>query len=66
MLDGKTLTSESPFLCITIQMDDAYTVTTRQVFTIANAFANTGGFMSVIYLIIMALMQRIKETIYNA
>jgi hypothetical protein len=66
MLDGRTLTPDSPFLCITIQMDDAYIVTTREVFTISNAFANTGGFMSVIYLIVMALMHRIKETMYNA
>ncbi len=45
-------------------MDDSYKITTRKVVTLAEAFANTGGFMTVTFLVTLILVQRLQSTIY--
>jgi hypothetical protein len=45
--DGLT----NAYISIYLQMDDSYKESTRNVYTFLNAFSDTGGLMTVIYLI---------------
>ena len=45
-------------------MDDAHKSTTRKVVTFADAFSVTGGFMTVMFLVAMLVVQRLQSTIY--
>ena len=47
-------------------MDNAYKVTSRQVYTLSMAFSSTGGFMSLVSLIIMALVHKFQKIEYYA
>ncbi len=53
--DGST----NAFLSVYLQMDDTYKVTTRQVVTFMQAFSNTGGFMTIVFLVTLILVQRL-------
>ena len=45
-------------------MDDTLKVTLRQADTFAMAVSHTGGFMTVIFLVTLVIVQRLQKTIY--
>lgn len=56
--------STNAYIAAYIQMDDTLKTTTRQVSTFSMAIAQTGGFMTVIFLITVVIVQRLQKTIY--
>ncbi len=47
-------------------MDDTYRKTIRRVFTYQMALSDTGGFMTVIFLLAAIIVQHLQTTIYNS
>ncbi|CDW88523.1 UNKNOWN [Stylonychia lemnae] len=45
-------------------MDDTVKTVTRQAFTISDALNKTGGFMSILFVITLTMIQYLQETIY--
>jgi hypothetical protein len=65
LVDRESEPSEiNSFLYISILYDDSFKKTKRQVMTIPDAFSNTGGFMTVIYMISKIILGRLQSTIY--
>ena len=56
--------SKTAFIGTYIQMDDQYKISTRRVATFQKAFSDTGGFMSVVFLSAMILIQNVQSTVY--
>eukprot|EP00347_Sterkiella_histriomuscorum_P008262 403345754 len=52
------------FISLTIQMDDTVKTVSRTTMTFMDALKNTGGFMSVLFVIALNLIQYLQKTIY--
>ena len=63
MPDGEGTTNA--YISLYIQMDDSLKETERQVYTFFMAFSATGGFMTVLYLVTLVIVQRFQSTIYH-
>jgi len=53
------------FIGVYMTMDDQYKTTIRKVTTITMAFAKSGGFMSVVFLVAIIVVTNIQEIIYS-
>ena len=58
------LGNKNSYISMYVMLDDSYKSVTRQIFTFANAASLTGGFMTVIFLVTLILVQRVQQTIY--
>lgn len=56
--------ARNAYLAVYLQMDDSYKITTRQVKTIAMVFSDQGGFMTVVTLITLIIVQQVQSSIY--
>lgn len=45
-------------------MDDSKKETVRNIVTIGMAFSNTGGFMTIVFMVTAIVVQRMQKTIY--
>ena len=59
--DGESINA---FVSIYLLMDDTIKYTERNVATFAKAFANTGGFMTIIFMVALIIVQRLQASIY--
>ena len=56
--------AENSFVYFSILFDDSYKKTKRKVMTIPDAFSETGGFMTVIFILSRIILGRLQSTIY--
>jgi hypothetical protein len=55
---------KNAYISFYLQMSDEARVTSRQVATLQTAFAQTGGFMTIVFLFTLMIVQRMQSTIY--
>jgi hypothetical protein len=60
--DGTT----QAFIGVYVTMDDTYKLTVRRVTTFSVAFASTGGFMGIVFLVALIAVRRVQEYKYNS
>ncbi len=53
-----------PFLSVYLEMDDEVKTVSRKLMTFMDALKNAGGFMSVICVVALTLVQYLQKTIY--
>lgn len=56
--------SMNSFAYISIMFDDSYKKTKRKTMTIPDAFSETGGFMTVIFMLSKIIIGNLQSTIY--
>jgi hypothetical protein len=56
--------AENSFIYFSILFDNAYKKTKRKVMTLPDAFSETGGFMTVIFILSRIILGRLQSTIY--
>jgi hypothetical protein len=52
------------YIGVYLMMDDSHKDTIRSVSTLSDALSQTGGFMTVCFLIVLIIVQRFQRTIY--
>ena len=54
----------SAFIGVYIQMDNTHKLTVRRVSTLFDAFSDSGGFMTIVYILTTVILTRFQSTIY--
>ena len=55
---------ENSFAYFSLMFDDSYKITKRKTMTIPDAFSETGGFMTVIFMMSKIIISHFQSTIY--